>query len=301
MLMKLSGRLIDAFLALEETRHFGLAAQRCHVSPSALSQSISRLEAQLGMRLFDRDTRNVFLTSEGEMFLLGANRIAAEIRSTLEEVSDRLQKKAGRVSMAAPPSMASNWLPERMALFKSRFPSIELKLYDVVSDQCLDLIRQGRADIAINAQPGHAFEVDSKNLFNEPMFLICHSSHALACRSSVSLRELKKQPYIHTIRSGSVWQHVQTFLGPAGVVDTGLEVSQLSTLGGLVAQGFGLSIVPQFALALCMRNGVAAVPVKDKKAVRPIYLIKRKNHSLSAAAQSFYDQLMLEAIDSKNL
>jgi len=92
--MKISGRLIDAFLALEETRHFGLAAQRCHVSPSALSQSISRLEAQLGIKLFDRDTRNVFLTPEGEIFSLGANRIAAEIRTTLDDISDRLQKKS---------------------------------------------------------------------------------------------------------------------------------------------------------------------------------------------------------------
>jgi DNA-binding transcriptional LysR family regulator len=93
---------------------------------------------------------------------------------------------------------------------------------------------------------------------------------------------------------------VQPLLGSVGVVDTGLEVSQLGTLGGLVAHDFGLSIVPQFALTLCIRTGVVAVPIKDKKAVRPIYLVKRKNHSLSAAAQSFYEQLLLEALDPKN-
>jgi len=298
--MKLSGRLIDAFLALEETRHFGLAAQRCHVSPSALSQSISRLESQLGTKLFDRDTRNVSLTPEGEIFSQGASRIAAEIRSTLEDIGDRLQKKAGRVNLAAPPSMASNWLPERMAVFKSRFPNIELRLSDVVSDQCIELISQGQADIAINAQPGNPLELDSRMLFNEPMFLICHSNHPFASEESISLRDLKKQPFIHTIRTGSVWQHVQSFLGIAGVVDTGLEVSQLGTLGGLVARDFGLSIVPQFALTLCMRTGVAAVRIKDQKAVRPIYLVKRKNHSLSVAAQSFYELLLHEAVDQKN-
>lgn len=297
--MKLSGRFIDAFLALEETRHFGLAAQRCHVSPSALSQTISRLEAQLGTRLFDRDTRNVSLTPEGETFSLGAHRIAAEMRATLDEVSDRLQKRAGRVSIAAPPSMASNWLPERMALFKSRYPGIELKLWDVVSDRCLDLIRQGHADIAINAQPGHPLELDSRVLFNEPMFLICPSGHVLASQAFVVLKDLKNQPFIHTIRSGSVWQHVQPLLHTAGTVDTGLEVSQLGTLGGLVAQDFGISIVPQFALTLCLRAGVVAVPIQDKKAVRPIYLIRRKNHSLSAAAQSFYDILLSEAAGRK--
>jgi DNA-binding transcriptional LysR family regulator len=104
--MKLSGRLIDAFLALEEARHFGLAAQRCNVSPSALSQTISKLEEQLGTRLFDRDTRNVSLTPEGEAFSVGAHRIAAEMGATLAHITDRLQKKAGRVSVAAPPSIA---------------------------------------------------------------------------------------------------------------------------------------------------------------------------------------------------
>lgn len=297
--MKLSGRSIDAFLALEETRHFGLAAQRCHVSPSALSQIISRMEAQLGTRLFDRDTRNVSLTPEGETFSAGAHRIAAEIRNTLAEVSDRLQKKTGRVSVAAPPSMASNWLPERMAFFKSQYPDVDLKLWDVVSDRCLELIRQGQADIAINAQPGHGLELDSRILFHEPMYLICQSGHGLARQERVFLKDLKKQAFIQTIRSGSVWQHVQPLLKTAGTVDTGLEVSQLGTLGGLVAQGFGISIVPQFALTLCLRSGVVAVPIQDKKAVRPIYLIKRKNHSLSLAAQSFYDILLAQAQGQK--
>jgi len=292
--MKLSGRLIDAFLALEEARHFGLAAQRCNVSPSALSQTISKLEEQLGTRLFDRDTRNVSLTPEGEAFSVGAHRIAAEMGATLAHITDRLQKKAGRVSVAAPPSIASNWLPERMASFKTRYPNIDLKLFDVVSDRCLDLIRQGNADIAINAQPGNPLELEARLLFHESMFLICHSTHELASVQKVVLKNLKNQAFIHTIRTGSVWQHVKPLIETVGTVDTGLEVSQLGTLGGLVAKGFGISIVPQFALALCLRSGVVAIPIQDKKAMRPIYLIKRKNYSLSVAAQSFYEILLSE-------
>ena len=104
--MNLSGRLIDAFLALEETKRFAIAAERCYVSPSAFSQMITRLEAQVGARLFDRDTRNVALTPEGEIFSQGAHRIAAEINSSLTELRDRAQFTMGRVTIAAPPSMA---------------------------------------------------------------------------------------------------------------------------------------------------------------------------------------------------
>ena len=87
--MNLSGRLIDAFLALEETRRFAVAARRCNVSASAFSQMIGRLEEQVGARLFDRDTRNVALTPEGQAFSAGAHRIADEIRATLSDLKDR--------------------------------------------------------------------------------------------------------------------------------------------------------------------------------------------------------------------
>jgi len=98
LLINLSGRLIDAFLALEETRRFAVAAERCHVSPSAFSQTITRLEELVGARRFDRNTRNVALTPEGEIFAQGAHRIAAEIRQSTNELRDRAALQVGRVS-----------------------------------------------------------------------------------------------------------------------------------------------------------------------------------------------------------
>ena len=87
--MNLCSHEIDAFLALEKTRRFAIAAQRCHLSPSAFSQMIVRLEEQVGARLFDRNTRNVSLTPEGEVFSHGAHRIAAEIRASVNELRER--------------------------------------------------------------------------------------------------------------------------------------------------------------------------------------------------------------------
>lgn len=287
----LSTRLLDAFLALVETRHFGLAAQRCHITPSALSQMISRLESQLQVRLFDRDTRNVSLTPEGETFAQGVARITHELQSTLKMVHDRQHKKTGRVRLAAPPSLAADWLPQRMARFRQQYPGVTLSLSDVVSDRCLEMLRQGQADIGINAQPGNPLEFDSCQLFREPMYVLCRTDHPLAQRKRVHVRELRHQPFIHTTRDGSVWQHAQPLVLEAGVVDTGLEVTQLATLSGLVAHGFGISLVPQFALALCNRSDVVAIPLADRKVARPMYLVRLRQQSLSVAAQAFYDLL----------
>ncbi len=289
--MNLSGRLIDAFLALEETRRFAVAAQRCNVSASAFSQMISRLEAQVGARLFDRDTRNVALTPEGEVFSQGAHRIAAEMNASLVELRDRAARTVGRVTMAAPPSLCSSWLPAQMALFRCDHPGIAQRLHDVVSDRCLDMIAAGEVDFGLNAQRGNELEFEARLLFNERLFLVCQSSDPLAHRKHIRLKDLVQREFIHTVRTGSVWQQMQPMLSATGIRDSGLEVAQFGTLAGLVASGFGISVVPQFAEPLCRRPGVVTVPVTDRTALRPVYMVKRRNRSLSVAAGSMWEQL----------
>lgn len=291
--MNLSGRLIDAFLVLEETRRFAVAAERCHVSASGFSQMISRLEEQVGARLFDRDTRNVALTPEGEIFSQGAHRIAAEINSSLAELRDRAQRNVGRVTIAAPPSLAASWLPEQMARYRKDYPGIALHLHDVVSDRCLDLIARGEIDFGLNAQRGNELEFETHLLFNERLYLICRAGDPLALLNEVRLKELRNREFIHTVRTGSVWQQMQPMLNAVGIRDSGLEVSQFGTLAGLVASGFGISVVPQFAVQLCRRPELVIVPVGDRKALRPIYMVKRRHRSLSVAASEMWGRLSI--------
>ena len=289
--MNLSGRLIDAFLALEETRRFAMAAQRCHVSPSAFSQMISRLEEQVGARLFDRDTRNVALTPEGEIFSQGAHRIAVEISLAANELRDRARRNVGRVSIAAPPSACAAWLPEQMSEFRRTYPGIALRLHDVVSDRCLDMIAQGEVDLGLNAQPGNALEFEARHLFDERLFFVCRSDHAFGARSQIRLKDLRNLEFIHTVRTGSVWQQTQAMLSAASIRDSGFEVAQFGTLAGLVENGFGISVVPELALRLCSRPGLVTIPIADRKAVRPIFMVKRRQRSLSIAAAAMWERL----------
>ena len=87
-------------------------------------------------------------------------------------------------------------------------------------------------------------------------------------------------------------------LSAAGIRDSGLEVAQFGTLAGLVVAGFGISVVPQFAVQLCRRAGLATVPVSDKKALRAIYMIKRRHRSLSVAAAEMWQRLASAGIET---
>lgn len=293
--MHLSSKLIEAFLALTEARQFSVAAQRCHVSAPAFSQMISRLETVVGARLFDRDTRNVSLTPEGKLFLVGARRIVNEMRASLAELQDYATLKSGRVSVAAPPSLASSFLPKILAAFQADHPNIQLRLHDVVSNRCLSLVSSGDVDFGLNAQPGSDMEFVNSHLFDDTFYFICRVDHPLAGRPFVRMIDLKGQSFIHTTREGSVWQQMQTLLASSKVMDSGFEVSQFGTLAGLIEAGFGISIVPANALSLCLRSGLAAKPIRSNRAQRPIYAVRRRGRNLSMAALSLWDRIILEA------
>jgi len=292
--MIFSGRLLEAFLALEETRRFNVAAQRCHVSASALSQMIGRLETQVGVKLFDRDTRNVSLTAEGELFAASARRIAAELGAAMSELKDRAAIQAGSVSIAAPPSLSAFWLPALLGAFRAEHPNIALKLRDVVSDRCLELVLHGHVDFGINARHGNELEFETLLRINERFYLICRDDDALAPNATVRLGQLRGRIFIHLARTGSMWQQIQEELRNA-TRDSGLEVEHFSTVAGLVSSGFGISVVPQFALPLCQRPGLSVIPLNDKRLIRPLFIVKRRGRSLSVAAQALWEFIVTRA------
>lgn len=290
MNVNLSGRAIDAFLALEETRRFALAAKRCHVSPSTFSQIIGRLEAQVGARLFDRDTRNVSLTPEGEVFSHGAHRIAAEMRASVTELAERANYRMGRVSVAVTPSLAADWLPQRLAEFQQSHPGIALRMHDVTTERCLEMIGRGDADFGISAQSGPELEFENHLLFMERYHVICRMTDPLARLKEVRLRDLKNRDFVHMVRTGSVRQQMTPLLATAQVRDSGMEVANFGSVAGLVAAGFGISIVPQHAIQLCHRPGIVAIALQAPMAVRPVTMIRRRGRSLSVAADAMWRQ-----------
>ncbi len=283
---------MSAFLALVESGQFKLAAERCHVSQSAFSQMISRLEAQLGVRLFDRDTRHVSLTPEGRLLEPVARGLAADVEAMYLHLRDHADRRTGKVALAALPSLCADWLPRILADFRNRYPGIAMEFHDTVSDASLEPVRRGTVDFAINARVSSPDEFDTRLLFNEPFYLICSPSHPLAQRKCVALRALAGCDYIQTIRSDSVWQWLDPHIRDIELKDAGFEVGHLSTLAGLIANGIGVSIVPGFTLFQFHRLGLSAIPISNPSLQRPLLVVKRRGHSLAVAAQALMELIV---------
>ena len=149
--LNISTRQVRAFLALAQHRNFTRAAQQSHLSQSAFSTMIRTLEEAVGLRLFDRDTRKVDLTPEGELFRQGVSRLMEDFRATMADLGEHAARRRGRARIAALPSLAAGWLPGLLAEFHRRHPGIALAVSDELSESRIERVRSGRADFALAA------------------------------------------------------------------------------------------------------------------------------------------------------
>ena len=289
----ISTRLLHAFIALHDCRHFGQAAERCHMSQSAFSVTIQRLETAVGARLFERDTRKVAMTPEGELFIEVARSLVGEIEAAFNDMGDYLARRKGRVVIAALPSLAANGLPAVIAQYRAAYPGINVTLFDALSDQCLAMLREGKVDFALTAPGPDLAEFDTRIVCSDPFYLICRRDHKLAKKRKIALKALAGCEMIHLSKSTSVRQHVDALLRDVAVVHTGLEVEHLATVAGLVEHGLGVSLVPELTLFQFRSMDLVAIPVEAPDIVRPIFIVRQKNRTLSIAAQG-----MLELVEA---
>ena len=285
--MNISTRQLDAFLALAEQRSFTRAAALCHLSQPAFSALIRALEDDLGLRLFDRSTRHVDLTDAGENFLQAARRIRAEIDSALTSMRDAATLKRGRVAIALLPSLAAGWLPG----YHAAHPGIELEVFDVLSERCIEQVATGKADFALAAIRADTPELQAEPFCADDFHLVCRADHALLQQPTLGLADLAAWPFIHLARTSSVRQYLEAAFHPQAM-HTLMEVEQLATVMGMVRAGLGISVVPALTLFHFKQPGLVTRPLELPGLTRQIYLVRRRDRTLSAAAQALYAQVM---------
>lgn len=303
--MHISDHALRCFLALADTGQFTAAADRCHLTQSALSQLISRLEERVGVLLFNRDSRSVSLTNEGRRLAESARRIVNELELAITDLRDISTLQAGSVSLAAVPSLSVMWLPTVLRQFRSEHPGIRLQLHDESSVRCHELVRQGIVDFALNSQP-RSHDMKAELLFDEALYVLCPTDHALSRCKTVSAEQLAGVRFLHLkgtekliVRSRSGPQSARSVLHEAGVVDTGFEVNNMVTLAGLVAAGLGVCLAPETSLPLFSLLPTQAVKISHTLMSRQIFFVHDKGRGLSQAAQRMREFLFQDIV-SKN-
>jgi DNA-binding transcriptional LysR family regulator len=244
-------RHLEYFVAVAAELNFSRAARRIHVVQSALSASVSRLEKELGVELFDRSKRQITLTAPGEVFLEHAREVihtAHRARNSVDLFRDQL---ASTVTLGTLMSWGTLNLPAALEEFRGANPMVTVRLRQSVTGSAghLTAIADGQMDLALVSitAPGSPL-VTLRELMREPMVFVCEASHPLANRRRVELADLAGRDFIQFPPGWGIRQRLDKGFAAADVHPiSAYEVADYAITAELIRHRLATTILPASA------------------------------------------------------
>ncbi|MDE1152263.1 MAG: LysR substrate-binding domain-containing protein [Micavibrio sp.] len=271
-------RDLEYIVAVAAKRHFGLAAEACNVSQPALSAQVKKLEDELGLRLFERTTREVVPTAEAAFILENARIIlekAAEMRKFGRMHRDGQQPKI--INLGVIPTIAPYYLPQFFkSVGRAATRAVNWQIHENKTETLLQQLRDGKLDGAILSLPVDAEGLSVRELFDEPFFLAIPAGHDYAAYKSIEPDDLQDANWL-LLDDGHCMKDQMLGIchkARAGATHS-FRATSLETLRHMVASGSGMTLLP--AMARRANDGITYVPLKKTAYNRTIALVWRGN------------------------
>lgn len=290
--MKIDFDGVQAFVAIAELGGFNKAARELHITQTALTRRLQKLEAYLGLRLLDRTTRRVELTAVGRDFLPQARAIVQDMTAAVERLKDMSQHARGNVTLACIPSMSAHLLPAVMRSYAQAHPDNRVRLLDGDSNEVRATVLNGLAELGIAVLGEKHPELQETVLFSDPLAFICREPHPLQERKSVTWADMRGAELIGVSSATATRVFMDYQLAKRGIrLHGNYEVQHHATAINLVAAGVGSAILPSSTFREGDRPGLRKIALTDPPVRRKVVLLRLKRSSLSPAAQAFHDLL----------
>lgn len=278
-------QLLEAFIAVAEAESFSKAAEKIHLTQSAVSKRIALLEEQLNCRLFDRIARSVALTEAGTALLPRANHILREIADTTQAMSDLSGDISGRLRLAISHHIGLHRLPPILKEFAQRYPEVTIDVDFMDSEKAYEGIFQGRFEVAvITLAPEPHPKIEAKEIWPDPLVFMVSDDHPLSHETTPTLENLRDYPAIlpglgtYTGRmTRALFEQRRVPLPPT------MTTNYLETIKMMVSIGLGWSLLPQSMLD----PGIKILKVSGVEIQRELGYIHHREKSLSNAAKAF--------------
>jgi LysR family hydrogen peroxide-inducible transcriptional activator len=242
-------------VAVAREKHFGRAAEACHVSQPTLSVAIKKLEDELELKLFERSANEVALTALGDEIVRQAQSVleqAANIKEIAKRGKDPL---AGALRLGVIYTIGPYLLPDLVRNAIAKTPQMPLMLQENFTVKLLEMLRTGEIDCAIMAEPFPDTGLATALLYDEPFMAAVPSSHPFAQLDQVSAEKLKSETMLllgtgHCFRDHvlEVCPEFARFSSNAEGIRKSFEGSSLETIKHMVAAGMGVTLVPRLSV-----------------------------------------------------
>ncbi len=249
-------RQLEMLRAVAEEGSFTGAAERLHVSQSAVSRQLQLLEGELGTLLFHRTGRGVMLTSPGEILLTTANRINRDMQEVVSQISQTQELQRGVLKLGAGMTVCLYILPKLLKKFRGLYRKLDLHVVAGSADEILRLLRSNDLDLALLTLPIIAPDLEVKPVLKEEMVVVTAAGHPLTRERHIDPRALGRHPMV-LVESGSNTRHMldEFFLEQHIPVNVVMETENVEIIKAMVANGLGVTVIPYAAIAGERRGG----------------------------------------------
>ncbi len=279
-------------VAVADHGHFGRAAEACHVSQPTLSAQLRKLEAFLGVELFERSARGVHPTRAGARLIARARRVVEEADLLLAEAAGQRAPLAGPLALGLIPTLAPYLLPWAVPAVAAAHPELRLVIHEDLTAALLEGLRAGRLDAALLALPLPDADLTVRPLFAEPFLVACARDDPLLRGGAVPAERLTPDRLLLLSEGHCLRDQALAVCGSGLAVRDGaadLRAASLETLRQLVAAGQGCTLLP--ALACREPDPRLALRPLAPPASRRIGLVWRRSYPKAADLEALAETL----------
>jgi DNA-binding transcriptional LysR family regulator len=279
---------LETFAAVAQEKGFARAAARVHRTQSAVSQSVRRLEDELGTPLFDRSSKGGTLTEAGRVLYGYAQQMQNLARASRAALQELESLQAGKVTLAVNEYTIMHLVPV-LVRFRARHPRVRVEIQRSFASRIPSEILERAVEIgAVTYRPAQA-GLTAVPMATDALALLVAPGHRLAGRAVVSVAELGRETFLaHNQRSPYRERVVRTFERHRTPLHIGMELPTLESIKRLVELGQGVALMPRRAAEFeVLRGTLAALTVREMRHERTVHLVYRGGAQLSHAARAF--------------
>ncbi|SOE50835.1 Transcriptional regulators, LysR family [plant metagenome] len=285
--MNLSPRQLKIFVSLAHSLNFSQTADAFCVTQPTMSKLIREIEEEVGARLFERTTRSVQLTPEGDALLEVATRVSNAFEQGITELEEVARNHAQRLSVAALPTLAAMLLPPLVRKLREQTPNAFIRVHDVFTDTALDLLRTRQADLALTGLDVIHKDLAYEEILQERFVLLSRREDARpGGLDAWSVPALDALPLIAMPQGTGTRRVVETaFLKKGVAFRPVMELRNLNAIGKFVKAGCGHSLLPLSGAELILDETLAITPLRGAPE-RTLGIATRREAGLPALAEA---------------
>ena len=291
------------FIAAATTGQFSAAAIAEHVSQSAITNAVQSLERRLKLKLFDRLPHGVALTPEGQVFFHHAMHVMDAVNDALNHATLKPQAMQGTIRLAATYTVLGYFLPDLLSRYKRSYPNVEIDLIDMDRRSLEKAVREGTVDLGVgvlsNLENREGYGLHT--LVRSRRRVWASANHALASQASVTLDEIAGHPYIVLQIDDAEAAAMRHWPDGGQGLKIAMRTASIEALRGLVAYGFGVSILADLVYRPWSLEGkkIIALPVEDALAPMEVGLIWAGHREPQGLADTFR-QFLIQACEASD-